>query len=846
MADDFSLEDILKEYSAKTDTAPDGKAAIVPDGSRDAGSETEKSAQSGSAASGREADVPKKDMEETLGLKIKLGIKPQPIEPAPAPVKESPVSDMSVTALVEKAVEGLEEAPAPKPEKAEEKTEVYQPETSEKSRKEQGVQNGQNVQSVQDSRKKAAEAEKKETAGKSGNTAMIQKIVDLKKKKSDKGKEGAAGVEPMSRPKPQDIEMGLTGKIIPETAQVDIPEEADEAEDREALKKKRQKRIEKFVLEEKEREEAQQDDDYTEGEYNSFDETSVVESEIYQIKSNIFLRAVILLITSAAAAYISVANDFSLPILKIFDRTTSPGGFAFTLTALALVACFVSYNVVFSGLKNLVTMKADCDSIAAVSIVAAVLSGIVILVDDELARTGNFHIYTAAAMLGLLFNALGKLMIISRTERNFKYVSGEYDKYAITMVDDEETALKFTKRSVNEYPCLAAMKKTEFVKDFIGNSYSPDVSDSYSKKFAPFMTLAAVLIAFLGMMLDKNASGTLGHAVAGLSILAGTLAICSSIAIMLVANLPLARASKKYLQSSAVMLGYSSVEEFCDTNSVLVGVEQLFPEGMVELVNLKAMSATMLEECILYAGSLACQAGSVLGSTFYKILKGRTDMLYPVESYIYEDDQGLSGWIENKRVLLGTRELMERHSIEGLPTIAKEREYSKGNVAVYLSVSGVVSALFIIRVKASVNVTKWLRELEKQNIKIIIRSVDAFVSLNLLSKLFGISPDSMSLLKYSDYKEYDRQTSYVPTMSASMLCSGHFQSLAMLITGAKKIQMLSLVGVTIQMASSILGAVIALIMAVLGSFSQLTASVVLCYELVWLLVTVIVQQLRKL
>lgn len=55
------------------------------------------------------------------------------------------------------------------------------------------------------------------------------------------------------------------------------------------------------------------------------------------------------------------------------------------------------------------------------------------------------------------------------------------------------------------------------------------------------------------------------------------------------------------------------------------------------------------------AASLSCQSGSVLKSTFYKMLRGKTELLYPVESYIYEDGLGLSGWIENKRVLLGTR-----------------------------------------------------------------------------------------------------------------------------------------------------------------------------------------------
>ena len=121
-------------------------------------------------------------------------------------------------------------------------------------------------------------------------------------------------------------------------------------------------------------------------------------------------------------------------------------------------------------------------------------------------------------------------------------------------------------------------------------------------------------------------------------------------------------------------------------NSVLLDVSQLFPEGSVELVNLKQISSSTIEEGILIAASLSCHANSILKPTFYKMLKGKIEMLYPVESYLYEDTLGLSGWISNKRVLLGTRELMKNHSIEGLPSLAKEVDYAKGNLVLYLSV----------------------------------------------------------------------------------------------------------------------------------------------------------------
>ncbi|MBE6836724.1 MAG: hypothetical protein E7509_01830 [Ruminococcus sp.] len=824
MADEFSLEDILEEYSGKT-------VAETPEIKPELGSLSQKIVPDTAEIP---VVVPKMPVvesvpvkthatEETIGLHVKLGVKAHGVEETVVPEVEkvSPVRDISVTQLIERAVEGIDEDREPQ-------TETVKETMAEVSEE---------------------EAYEEQPKKKLGNTAIIEKIVKLKKQRAGiEDDEEETEVAPVNRPKPEEINMELTGKILPETSQIDVikpvQEKKPELSDEE-LAKLRQKKIDQFVLKENAAQNTEDNADENNGDYNSFDETEEVAEEIEQLKNNLFIRFVVLLVCGFIASYISIANDFDLPIIGIFNRNTSPGGFAFTLTLLGLVGCFVAYNVIFSGIKNLFTLRADSDTISVLAITASVVSGIVLLTDEDLARGSNFHLYIAAAILSLLVNTLGKLLLMNRIERNFKYVSGDYDKYAVTMIEDEETALKFTNGAINEYPCLATMKKTEFVKDFLKNSYSADITDSYSRKFAPFMLIGSVLIAVLGALIDKNATGTTAALVSGLSILSGTLSLCSAVALMLVVNVPLARASKKYLQSSGVMLGYSSVDDFADTNSVLVGVEQLFPEGSVELVNLKTMSTTIIEECILLAGSLVCQAGSVLKPTFYKILKGKTEMLYPVESYIYEDGLGLSGWIENKRVLLGTRELMENHSIEGIPSVAKERDYAKGNLCIYLSISGIVSALFVVRAKGSANVSKWLKELEKQNMTVIIRSVDSFISLKFLSETFGVSADLFKLLPFRDYKEYDKQTSYVPKLSASMLCSGKFQSLAMLITGAKRIQMLSLVGITIQMSSAILGAVIALIMALLGSYSQLTASVVLCYNLVWIAVTLIAQQLRK-
>ena len=581
------------------------------------------------------------------------------------------------------------------------------------------------------------------------NAALINNLT-----KHKKGKVAKQSVPPVNRASLKDIKMGLTGKIIPKTEEFDkalIPDDATYEEKSSILSQHRKKKVENFVLKTDEQdngptsEELEDKSRTGQTEFKKFDDAEKVLGSIIQVKSNLVLRLCVLLFTGIFSTFITVANDLELPLIKTFDRTITPAAYLFTNTVLGLISIAVCYNVMLAGMKSLFKRKADNDTIAALGIFVTVIAGIINLFDPESIRDSVYHVYISAAIVGLIFNTLGKLMIVKRTERNFRYVAGDFERYAVTSVDDEETAENFTRGSVAE-PKIAAMRKTEFVDNFMKNSYTADISDEYSKKISPYILIAGIVIALLSLIFDKGAANMKERLFIALAAFSGTVTMCSSFAVMLIVNVPLARATKKYLQYSAVMLGYSSVDEFADTNSLLVDAEQLFPNGSIELANLKLLSAISIEDCILMAASLSCQSGSVLRSTFYKMLRGKTELLYPVESYIYEDGLGLSGWIENKRVLLGTRELMENHSIDGLPSEAKEKEYTKGNVAVYLSISGITAAMFVIEVSPNLSVTRWLQELELEGITTVIRTVDGFLSQRFLSDLFDIERDSVKLL----------------------------------------------------------------------------------------------------
>jgi len=654
---------------------------------------------------------------------------------------------------------------------------------------------------------------------------------------------------PVNRPSVKDIDLELTGKIIPEeTEDTVIPDDADLAEKSAALHESRKKKVEEFVLDTSAAENpgSEKDEKIVSGqkEFESYSEATRIQNDILQVKSNLFLRLCVLLFTGIFSLLITIANDLELPLIKTFDRAVSPSAYLFTNTILGLIALGVSYTVMMSGMKNMFKRRPDCDSIAAIGIFVTVISGIVTLFEPESLREGYYHVYICAAIIGLIFNTLGKMMIVQRTEKNFRYVAGEFDRYAVK-ITDEDAAVNFAKGADVPPAATAVMQKTEFVDDFMKNSYEPDISDEFAGKISPFILIAGIAVALLSLIFDKGASNAAEKCFVALAAFSGTVTLCSSFSLMLAVNVPINRASNKLLQSSSVMLGYSAADKYSEVGSVLVNAEQLFPKESVELINLKLLSGTSLEECILMAASLSCQADSVLKNPFYRILKGKTEMLYPVESYVFEDGLGLSGWINNKRVLLGTRRHMENHSVDGLPSVAKENEYGGNNIVLYLSVSGIMSTMFVIRVSAAISVKKWLQELESEGVSVLVRNVDGFLSENFIAELFDLDNDTVRILPFRCHKEYADQTEYTGRVSSSMLCGGHFTSFAMLIVAAKRIKASAQFGVTIQLGAVILGAVIAAVSMILGSFSQITPSVVVAYNIAFAAVSLLVLNGKK-
>lgn len=583
--------------------------------------------------------------------------------------------------------------------------------------------------------------------------------------------------------------------------------------------------------------------------FNYYGDVQDVGRDIYELKEIISTRAVILGFTAFLSLYITICSRFNLPIAD-FLSISQIYPYLTAHLLLGLLSLFYSAPVISKGISNLFRLRADSDSMTAVTAVTCLLSVIVAFFQPDMAKGEVIHIYMPVGILAMLFNAMGKLMILKRAKRNFNFVSRNFERHAVVYVRDEERAERLTRGTLGDFPILAAMRKTDFLTDFLRYSYSSDITDNYCKKAVPSCLIVSLIISVLMTFIRIGTLLSIQSFAFGFSIFSMLICATSCIALPFTANIPLEKISKQTLTGKGILLGYQSVDDLYDANSILVEAETLFPEGTVKLGGIKVFSNTKLPEALLDAASLTYNSGSVMQKLFDDIIIGREKLLYPIDNFSYEEDMGLCGWINNRRILLGTRELMESHNIEGIPTKAQETEYAEGNAPVYLSISGNLAAMFVVDLTTDRYIRKWAERLVKKKICLIIKSIDPFITREKVSQVFGIPQDLIRIIPKRLHEDFNEETNKTVRMSASIACTGRFTSFVQLILGIKVIHSSAIIGLIVQTVSILLGLGLSIMLILSKAFEfdyiYMSATAMVIYNLICTAVTCIAVNIRRL
>lgn len=579
----------------------------------------------------------------------------------------------------------------------------------------------------------------------------------------------------------------------------------DESDDNDTVKEENSKPVEDYTGEE--------------------DEKSI----LYELNHNIrklFMRSLLSGIIAAVVVVLTI-------VTRIFPNAIcsavpfAPAAYAILLFILMAASLVLNRVAMLSGLSPLVHIKGNSDTAVAVAGAAGMVQ--IIVSFFCLGDLNGFHVnyYTVIPMLAFFANNVGKLYMVLRVKDNFKFVSSKGQKYASKIYNNESVAMQMMSGTAADRPIIAYQHKTKFPSNFLKISYAPDPSEDLASKLAPITTIASIIIAVMYGVVKLSFADAL-------NAFALITAVSVPVATLLSVNAPVRKLCKTLLSYGSMLSGYPSVKQFCDSTAIMIDANELFPAESISLEGIKTFEDYGIDESLLCGIAILKEAQNPIANAFDSVVAETEETLPEVESVLYEDEIGLVGWIKSERILVGSRTLMEKYSVE-VPNMEYEEKYtSHGRQVTYLSRAGRLVAMFVTRYTPDAQLKAEMQRAETNGISFLIRTTDYNVTNDLVAKLYDLFYRSIKVLPTGLGNVLREAEDTVEETSRSyLITNGKAASLARAVTGCVKIKHNISLSIIIQLIAVIFGLLVASTLSLYAGVQVMGSLEVLIYALFW-------------
>ena len=579
----------------------------------------------------------------------------------------------------------------------------------------------------------------------------------------------------------------------------------DESDDNDTVKEENSKPVEDYTGEE--------------------DEKSI----LYELNHNIrklFMRSLLSGIIAAVVVVLTIVTRI-FPSAICSAVPFAPAAYAILLFVLMAASLVLNRVAMLSGLSPLVHIKGNSDTAVAVAGAAGMVQ--IIVSFFCLGDLNGFHVnyYTVIPMLAFFANNVGKLYMVLRVKDNFKFVSSKGQKYASKIYNNESVAMQMMSGTAADRPIIAYQHKTEFPSNFLKISYAPDPSEDLASKLAPITTIASIIIAVMYGVVKLSLADAL-------NAFALITAVSVPVATLLSVNAPVRKLCKTLLSYGSMLSGYPSVKQFCDSTAIMIDANELFPAESISLEGIKTFEDYGIDESLLCGIAILKEAQNPIANAFDSVVAETEETLPEVESVLYEDEIGLVGWIKSERILVGSRTLMEKYSVE-VPNMEYEEKYtSQGRQVTYLSRAGRLVAMFVTRYTPDAQLKAEMQRAETNGISFLIRTTDYNVTNDLIAKLYDLFYRSIKVLPTGLGNVLKEAEDTVEETSRSyLITNGKAASLARAVTGCVKIKHNISLSIIIQLIAVIFGLLVASTLSLYAGVQVMGSLEVLIYALFW-------------
>ena len=542
-----------------------------------------------------------------------------------------------------------------------------------------------------------------------------------------------------------------------------------------------------------------------------------------------FLSSCAVTILFTVSIILSAVSGNSLP-----ERQQIFSAVNLVLLSLSVAASIPTF---FAGMQNLFRRKPTCGSAAFITVIAAIVQGIVAFILPGTSSMGGT--FCTAAIFTILLGQIAALSESIGTLGNFKFCAFTAAENLHTVRDFEFSADAFAigKTLETTHPKLRYTQKTGFPARFRQHAAFRSILDKLCRILLPAAFVAALIMAVTGWITTKTALGAL-------SAFTEALCVAMPCGAALTVTAPLVQLMQKLNRRGGMVVSPEAAAANSGLSAVCMDSTDLYDPEHTEIFCYQDFGAIRIDDVFLYAAALAVGAHTPAESAFLHTV-GNPDILPPVRSLIYEERLGISAYIRNQSVLLGSRNLLSNHSIDPPPKSAEVPYLQKGKRVLYLAVDSKVCAMVVLTYAEKKSLSTPLQVLQNNDTRLLVYAPDCNLTEEFIASGFGlrkgevhlISPAAGELLRTRLQEESD-------SAPAAATHNGTTEGMLHTLASAAVMQNIQRVAAFIAVIGCGIGWLVSFILLLVKGIATVNWMFAVLYPAVWIIASLMLGTLQ--
>ena len=353
-------------------------------------------------------------------------------------------------------------------------------------------------------------------------------------------------------------------------------------------------------------------------------------------------------------------------------------------------------------------------------------------------------------------------------------------------------------------------------------------------KLSPFLLLGVFVLTIIVSLVTKNVYDVV-------YIFSALLAPAIPVTALLCFALPYCFGAVKLFKKGRAIAGWSGTSDIGQSSNLIVTDRDLFPEGTVEIGDIRIFEGADMDKVVSYACSIMMAAKNSMSSAFARKLVLNNIPTSHVSTLKYLSGGGMEAIIDGHVVLCGCSDLMRLMNVQ-------IRTTKIDPTTVLLAIDGKLSGVFRMEYKTDSarvkdaqkapetresKTRKALRELMESNRHPIFAVRDFCITPQMLSRTFNIATDGYDFPPFVERYKITNTKPDEDSKVSAVICNEGLDSVASVANVGKKMYNATTINMLVAVLSAVLGVLVVFFKMIT------TGSIGLGFILLYMLLTAI-------